>query len=295
MNYIRHLTGFFDRVAIEDRMNPSHISLYMALFQFWNLNRFASPISISREEMMRQSKIRSTATYHKAMKDLDQFGLIRYKPSRNPFRRSEVDLINLGQEPDQKVNRYRANKQTDAKHMNERFSTNNRTLTTHLNEPIYGINSINITNNKDCKRRAHEPSTLNFDQFNLQAMEETQSEAGDLSENSTPGAGSPTVRQLQEIPSGESPPTGNRVLAAATPDSLAEVKSFFTSQYSTALEAEKFFNHFESNGWRVGGRSPMKNWQAAARNWILNSNRFNPVDKTRSKLHAAPKDYSEPL
>ena len=26
------------------------------------------------------------------------------------------------------------------------------------------------------------------------------------------------------------------------------------------------FDHYESNGWKVGGRSPVKNWQAAARN-----------------------------
>lgn len=31
-------------------------------------------------------------------------------------------------------------------------------------------------------------------------------------------------------------------------------------------EAEKFYNYYESNGWRVG-RSPMKNWKAAVRNW----------------------------
>ena len=28
-----------------------------------------------------------------------------------------------------------------------------------------------------------------------------------------------------------------------------------------------FFNHYESNGWKVG-RVPMKDWKAAARNWI---------------------------
>lgn len=31
----------------------------------------------------------------------------------------------------------------------------------------------------------------------------------------------------------------------------------------------KFFDHYESNGWKVG-RNPMKSWQAAMRNWKLN-------------------------
>lgn len=34
-------------------------------------------------------------------------------------------------------------------------------------------------------------------------------------------------------------------------------------------EAEKFFNYYESNGWRVG-RNPMKSWTAALVNWRKN-------------------------
>jgi hypothetical protein len=32
---------------------------------------------------------------------------------------------------------------------------------------------------------------------------------------------------------------------------------------------EEFFDHFTSNGWRVG-RTPMVDWKAAARNWSRN-------------------------
>jgi hypothetical protein len=39
------------------------------------------------------------------------------------------------------------------------------------------------------------------------------------------------------------------------------------------IEAEKFYNYYESNGWRVG-KNPMKNWKAAANNWITNSNTY---------------------
>jgi uncharacterized protein YdaU (DUF1376 family) len=38
-------------------------------------------------------------------------------------------------------------------------------------------------------------------------------------------------------------------------------------------EAKKFFNYYESNGWKVG-KNPMKNWKAAANNWITNSNTY---------------------
>ena len=57
MNYIKHLTGFFDKIVQDFDLNPTHISLYLALFQFWNLNRFQNPISITRDEVMRISKI----------------------------------------------------------------------------------------------------------------------------------------------------------------------------------------------------------------------------------------------
>lgn len=34
-------------------------------------------------------------------------------------------------------------------------------------------------------------------------------------------------------------------------------------------EAEKFWNHYEANGWKVG-KVPMKSWKAAITNWRLN-------------------------
>ncbi|WP_233788930.1 hypothetical protein [Chryseobacterium scophthalmum] len=71
INYIKHLTGFYEKVAQDNTLNPTHISLYLGLFQFWNFNRFRNPFSISRDELMRISKIHSKATYHKCLK----FGL----------------------------------------------------------------------------------------------------------------------------------------------------------------------------------------------------------------------------
>lgn len=95
MNYIKHLTGFFDLVVKDDRLNPTHISLYIALFQYWNVNRFQNPISISRSEIMKISKISAKGTYHKCMKELHDYGYIRYNPSYNPFRGSLVHLVNF--------------------------------------------------------------------------------------------------------------------------------------------------------------------------------------------------------
>ena len=95
MNYIKHLTAYYEKVAQDHTLNPSHISLYLALFQFWNFSRFRNPVSISRDEVMRISKIRSKATYHKCLKNLHSSGYIDYQPSYNPFTGSQVVMLDL--------------------------------------------------------------------------------------------------------------------------------------------------------------------------------------------------------
>ena len=96
MNYIRHLNAFFFRHVKRDRrLNANHISLYMALFQCWNLNRFQNPFSITREAVMDICGIGSKNTYHKCLKELHQFGYIFYKPSINKFHKSTVHIVKL--------------------------------------------------------------------------------------------------------------------------------------------------------------------------------------------------------
>lgn len=88
------------------------------------------------------------------------------------------------------------------------------------------------------------------------------------------------------------------LLATQIPPPLETVKSYFLQKQSTELEAEKFFNHFQSNGWLVGGRTKMKNWHAAARNWILNTQKFSSSLRPPKgdNLHTNQnKDYSIPL
>ncbi len=51
------------------------------------------------------------------------------------------------------------------------------------------------------------------------------------------------------------------------------------------IEGEKFFNYYESNGWKVG-KNPMKNWKAAANNWITNKHTYEKGTTTnQSKLN----------
>ena len=53
---------------------------------------------------------------------------------------------------------------------------------------------------------------------------------------------------------------------------LFQVQNYF-EEVGALPEAEGFFNYYESNGWKVG-KNPMKDWQAASRNWIKNSKNY---------------------
>lgn len=52
---------------------------------------------------------------------------------------------------------------------------------------------------------------------------------------------------------------------------LQECMERFEEAGSSADEGEKFFNFYESKGWMIG-RNKMKDWNAAARNWIKRNN-----------------------
>jgi hypothetical protein len=47
---------------------------------------------------------------------------------------------------------------------------------------------------------------------------------------------------------------------------LDEIKSY-CKEKGYAINAEAFFNYYESNGWKIGGRTAMKNWKAAVQSW----------------------------
>lgn len=93
VNYIKHQHGFFRLAYDDDKLSAYHISLYLALFQSWNLNRFKNPISIARSEIMSISKIGSVNTYSKCMKELAEWKYIDYFPSHNPHLGSKVKMI----------------------------------------------------------------------------------------------------------------------------------------------------------------------------------------------------------
>jgi len=79
---------------------------------------------------------------------------------------------------------------------------------------------------------------------------------------------------------------GNRKIF--TPPTFEQVKEEFEKQGYTATLAQKFIDHYESNGWMVG-KNKMKSWTHAITTWITNP------DNDRFKLKSKKDAYLEML
>lgn len=69
-----------------------------------------------------------------------------------------------------------------------------------------------------------------------------------------------------------------------TPRDVNAVREYAATISATDEEADSFFDHFASNGWKVSGRTPMRDWQAAFRNWHRRNPKIPTADEARTEL-----------
>ena len=192
VNFIKHLKGVFIQFSKDNRLNPTHISLYIALFQIWNNNRFLEEFYINREEVMRFSKIGSKSTYHKCIKELSHWKYIIYFPSHNPYKGSKIKMFKFETSTGQAL-----------VHSNTKIETSSGQALVSINKHIQ-----TNRNNKN-------------------------------------------INKLDQ------------------PKNEKEVINFFKKENWPIIEAQKFFNHYQGIGWKVGGKTKIVNWQATAKNWMI--------------------------
>jgi len=96
INYIEHQRSVYFKMSEDTRLTPIHISLYMSLFMIWNECGFDTELSINRNDVMKLAKIGNKNTYTTALKQLNDYGYITYKPSFNPLIGSKVTITNYG-------------------------------------------------------------------------------------------------------------------------------------------------------------------------------------------------------
>ncbi len=215
MNYIRHLSAAFQMILNDSRLNPTHVSLYMSLFQLWNITRFSEVFYINRQEVMQFSKIGSKTTFHRCMQDLHKWKYIKYIPSHNIYKSSEVRMPIFGTTTGQVM----ANNETSTGQV--------LVSNTNINKQIENINKLKLPNNKN------------------------------------------------------------------------EAVAFFKMNNWPEIEALKFYNHYKSIDWKLGGKIKITDWHATASNWMLKANEIKknePGSQNKDNLKTSKiKDYDQPL
>lgn len=320
MNYIKHLSGFFAKVSKDDRLNPTHVSLYVSLFQFWNACRFHNPISISRQEAMNVSKISSKVTYHKCMRQLHEFGYLNYIPSYNPFKGSLVYLYDFqtGQvipsKTNQNINLTSPVLAVDCHHTKNETSTvlalipyinntNNTKQKTKVNgnSKIISDEKFNHSKNSDSElpvKGKSSPAKKEMLAFADTKKSTTKSQQKLREKKKSSAAAETEISTEKEISIFKNNPH-NSVQGFQRP-LHSETKIYFAQNNWPEKEAEKFHNYYESKGWLIGN-APMANWNAAANNWMINSIKFANDKKTNNAVKpgglntSIDKNYSEPL
>jgi len=67
--------------------------------------------------------------------------------------------------------------------------------------------------------------------------------------------------------------------SAFAPPTLEEVEAYCRERNNT-VDAQRFFDYYTSNGWKVG-KNPMKDWKAAVRTWERSDSQPAPFKEKR--------------
>lgn len=308
MNYIQHLNQFLKISSKDRRLNCTHFSMYIALFYVWNGHRFANTFHVSRDELMALSHIGSKSTYTKVLDELHLFGYIRHEKPRTKYWKSRITIVRLcnpgadhqlalfngsgeqaiasasNPQPVPKLARLqhpgigrRPAQNTDA----ERTGFGTPTV------PLLGHSIIKKTKNEK-QRNDHPPSSSPY--VTHQQAKETTAPAVQKCDTLVCGQLVPVSALYPSLAFGLSVsavaclPCVPKCKAKGSFEgpSLHQVQLYFntlahlpgTNSTPTSLrqrEALKFHSHYAAIGWKLGGQYPIKNWQAAAKKWWLNT------------------------
>lgn len=90
MKTLKPLSDFFKAIEKDYRISVTHIGIYAALLQFRADKGFINPIKAYSYEIMEIAMISSPKTYHKCVHELQEYGYIKFEPTRNRKQRSTI-------------------------------------------------------------------------------------------------------------------------------------------------------------------------------------------------------------
>lgn len=282
----------------DERLGSTHASLYLALFQLWNMKQFQGPVDVNRNVLMRYSKIGSNHTFYKCLNELSEYGYIRYERSFSPSRLSKIYLLNLDSISNQEfsvLNLSRNNQLSEAKFNEPNFEIEPTTCANPAQvECNNDIGSFANPAQVECKNDIATCAKMhtNIKNINIKRLERENEKKRILA-----------LTQKKECDDESSlsiPKSHERKKVAQKKESkfkhpeLETIIDFFLQNGADSKEGKKFYFHYQSNGWKIGGKSAMNDWQAAALKWILNIEQFKKGIQRKSILNLN-KDYGEPL
>ena len=95
-------------------------------------------------------------------------------------------------------------------------------------------------------------------------------------ETSTEQALIPNIKLIKQI---------ENINKTKLPKNEFEVIDFFKKKKWPANEAQKFYNHYQGIGWKIGGKIKIEDWQAIASNWMLKANEFETYPSEQLQVY----------
>lgn len=93
MKVAEPLDLFLARAGKDDRLLPTHMSLFMAILYHSDGGFSSRPFRITRRKLMLYSQIKSKGTYHKCLRELVGYGYVTYQPSFDPIKASTMTIL----------------------------------------------------------------------------------------------------------------------------------------------------------------------------------------------------------
>jgi len=257
MNYFAHVSFFFDLVEKDKRLNTQHICIYIVLLHFWNKNRFEVPFYISKDVLLSFTKIGSTHTYYKRIRELHCWGYFIYEAGKNGVQRSQFFLFEFQEEIVSKIIFNANNSQLSLEHINTDVNMHrceNATLqvqkcySTDANVLLYSSKNATIYNTD---------TSIHKDSYDIDFLK-NKSE----------------VKKENEFPPNEE-----------------LVKQFFIENNMSETVSQKFYLYYSSLGWVTKNNRPIVDWQSLALLWIQNE--YTVKNQVQNFINHSEIDYEE--
>jgi hypothetical protein len=271
MNYIKLLNAAFEKFLMDDRLHPTHISLYMALFQEWNSSRFANEIYVSRRDLMLVSKIGSKSNYHRCITDLNSWGYLSYFPSNSPYKGSKIIMVVFETYDEGIVDSYSPILEQLAEQHHPK------------NEPVTGRYCPVSEQVEEHYHPIIEPVAGQYRPISEQSAEQYRPNSG-----LTLGSNINNTKQVNNIKQ----------------NGWQAVVNFFIEKSFNAEEGKKFYEHYQTRNWQTSDGNEIRDWRALALNWMDRTIQFSKENSQNGKEVSHIKDnlrttknknYGQPL